>query len=149
MCQSPRSRHCTLAAVAMAVLAGLVALFLVDPARPTFGRDPRSVGAPVLFPPCPLHALTGLHCPGCGTLRALHQMLHGNLRTAFWLNPLMVSSLPFVAYWCLSGLVREVSGRRMPRFFLPAAWIWVLLGVIVLFGIARNIPLYPLSLLAP
>lgn len=143
VCHSLASRHCTLAAVAMAVLAGLVALFLVDPARPTFGRFP------AFYPPCPLHALTGLHCPGCGTLRALHQLLHGNLRTAFRLNPLMVSSLPFVAYWALSALVREVSGRRMPRFFLPAAWIWVLLGVIVLFGIARNVPLYPFSLLAP
>ena len=130
-------QRCRLAAVTVVGLVGLVALFALDPASSSF------------FAPCPFHALTELHCPGCGTLRALHQLLHGNLRTAFWLNPLMVSSLPFVAYWCVSGLVREVSGRRMPRFFLPAAWIWVLLGVIVLFGIARNIPLYPLSLLAP
>lgn len=131
------SRRCALAVVAIAVLFGLVTLFLIDPA------------GSALYPPCLFHALTGLHCPGCGTLRALHQLLHGNLRTAFRLNPLMVSSLPFVAYWVLSGLVREVSGWRMPRLFLPAAWIWVLLGVIVLFSIARNVPVYPFSLLAP
>jgi hypothetical protein len=132
-----------LAAVALAVCFGLIVLFLIDPARSTFARGP------TLFPPCPLHAITGLYCPGCGTLRALHQLLHGNLWAAFRLNPLMVCSLPLVAYWCLSELMREVSGWRRPRLFLPAAWIWVLLGVIVLFGIVRNIPSYPFSLLAP
>jgi hypothetical protein len=136
LCPSSTSRRCTLAAAA-AVVCGLVVLFLIDPAGSS------------AFPLCPLHAMTGLHCPGCGTLRALHQLLHGNLRAALGLNPLMVCSLPFVAYWCLGELMRGVGGWRLPRLFLPAAWIWVLLGVIVLFGIVRNIPYYPWSLLAP
>lgn len=123
--------------MALLALAGLVALFVLDPAR-----------SPV-FPPCPFHAMTGLHCPGCGTLRALHQLLHGNLLAALGLNPLTVLLLPPIAYSFLSGMVRVVSGRAAPRVLLPAAWIWTLLGVIVLFWIARNIPLYPFSLLAP
>jgi hypothetical protein len=130
-------RRWKLAAVMLVALFGLVALFAVDPAGSFF------------FPRCPFHALTGLHCPGCGTLRALHQLLHGNPGTAFWLNPLMVASLPLIAYSFLSGLVRVVSGWKVPVSFLPAVWIWILLGVIILFWIARNIPLYPFSLLAP
>ncbi len=117
--------------------SGLVVLFAVDPARSS------------LLPSCPFHALTGLHCPGCGTLRALHELLHGNLCTAFGLNPLMVSALPFVAYWSVSELARELGLRRLPVPFIPAVWIWLLLGVIFLYWIARNIPYHPFSLLAP
>ncbi|MGA8200207.1 MAG: DUF2752 domain-containing protein, partial [Candidatus Sulfotelmatobacter sp.] len=57
--------------------------------------DPATSG---LFPPCPLHYLTGWYCPGCGSLRALHQLLHGNLSAAWALNPLTVLLLPFLVY---------------------------------------------------
>ena len=135
--QSLIPRRWQLAALVLAASFGLSALLLIDPANSSF------------FPPCPFHALTGLHCPGCGTLRALHQLLEGNLRTAFLLNPLMVSFLPLIAYGFLSALVRALSGRNVPGVFVPAVWIWTLLGVIILFWIARNIPVYPFSLLAP
>ena len=135
--QSLIPRRWQLATLILLAFFALIALLVVDPADSS------------LFPPCPFHALTGLHCPGCGTLRALHQLLDGNLRTAFRLNPLMVSFLPLIAYGSLSGLVRVVSGRNVPGVFLPALWIWILLGVIILFWIARNIPVYPFSLLAP
>ena len=135
--QSLIPRRWQLATLILLAFFALIALLVVDPADSS------------LFPPCPFHALTGLHCPGCGTLRALHQLLDGNLRTAFGLNPLMVSFLPLIAYGFLSGLVRVVSGRNVPGVFLPALWIWIILGVIILFWIARNIPVYPFSLLAP
>jgi hypothetical protein len=93
--------------------------------------------------------LTGLFCPGCGTLRALHQLVHGRLLTAFWLNPLMVLSVPFFGYVFVSKVMLVRSGRRMWGIVIPVVWIWILLGVIILFWILRNIPLYPFSLLAP
>lgn len=103
-----------------------------------------------LYPPCPFHALTGLHCPGCGSLRALHQLLHGHVLTAFGLNPLMVLTLPFLGYAFLSSFLEELTGRiYLPRPFIPASWIWAYLGVILLFWVLRNIPVYPFSLLAP
>jgi len=126
-----------LAAPAFLVLAGLVVVFVWDPADS------------VLFPPCPFHALTGFHCPGCGTLRALHQLLHGNLVAAFLLNPLAVLCLPFVAYALVSGIIRSVGGRGMPTVCLPAPAVWTLLGAIVVFWVLRNVPVYPFSLLAP
>jgi hypothetical protein len=103
----------------------------------------------ILFPPCPLHWLTGLYCPGCGSLRAFHQLLHGNLGNAFAFNPFAVLALPFLAYGGLSYVVFRMRGRHLPRVFLPAGWIWTLGLAIVVFGIARNIPMYPFSLLAP
>ncbi len=37
----------------------------------------------------------------------------------------------------------------MPEVFIPANWIWMLLGVIVLFWVLRNVPAYPFTVLAP
>src|SRR5229473_426347 len=108
--------------------------------------DPATSG---LFPPCPLRYLTGWYCPGCGSLRAIHQLLHGNLHAAWALNPLTVLLLPFLAYGTASYVLFELSGKHLPRLFLPAVWIRSLCGVIILFGIARNLPFHPLELLAP
>lgn len=108
--------------------------------------DPATSG---LFPPCPLHYLTGWYCPGCGSLRALHQLLHGNLSAAWALNPLTVVLLPFLVYGLTSHAVNEIRGRHLPRLFLPAAWIRALCVVIILFGIARNLPNHPFDWLAP
>ena len=108
--------------------------------------DPATSG---VFPPCPLHALTGLYCPGCGSLRAFHQLLHGNLYAAFAMNPLAILTLPFVMYGAASYATFQVRGRYLPRTSLPGHWIWAVGIVIVLYGIARNVPVYPFNLLAP
>lgn len=124
-------------AVVFILLACLSVLYTYNPGNSKF------------YPTCPFHALTGLYCPGCGTLRALHQLVHGHLLTAFLLNPLMLLLVPFLGYAFVSKVVFVQSGRRMWEVFVPAAWIWILLCVIILFWILRNIPLYPFSLLAP
>jgi hypothetical protein len=126
-----------LSAMLAVAAAGLVTLYFFDPA--TSG----------VFPPCPVRYLTGWYCPGCGSLRALHQLLQGNLRAAWALNPLTVVLLPFLAYGTVSYGLFELRGRRLPQLFLPAVWIRALCAVIILFGIARNIPVHPFELLAP
>lgn len=126
----------------------VVILFLVGAVGLVFLRlfDPASSS---IFPPCPLHYFTGLYCPGCGSLRALHQLLHGNLREAWAMNPLTIILLPFVTYGLLSEGLRAFRGRGLPQIFLPAVSIQVLYGVIILFGIVRNLPFHPFNWLAP
>ncbi|MCF7955703.1 MAG: DUF2752 domain-containing protein [Phycisphaerae bacterium] len=102
-----------------------------------------------LFPPCPFNAITGLYCPGCGTLRGLHQLLHGNLMAAMGLNSLMVLSLPYLGYAYFSLWSKAIRNRPLPGRFIPAKWIWALLSVVIIFAIARNIPAYPFTILAP
>jgi hypothetical protein len=117
----------------------------------------------IFFPVCPLHALTGYYCPGCGSMRALHHLLHGDLAGALAFNPLLVIGLPFILYLFaleLSSNSRgqgtlSLEGRDTPGFarggarVLPPAFIWFIFGVLVLFTFLRNIPLYPFSWLAP
>jgi len=115
--------------IALGLAFGAVAAVL-------FAFDPVRVN---IYPACTFHRLTGLWCPGCGTTRALHQLLHGNVAAAFRFNALSMSMLPVAGYLIVRG---DVST-------LKPTWIWLLLVVIVAFGVLRNIPAYPFTLLAP
>lgn len=108
--------------------------------------DPASSG---IFPPCPLHYLTGLYCPGCGSLRAIHQLLQGHLQGAWAMNPLTCLLLPFLIYGLTSHALLCARGRGLPRVVMSAASIRALCAVIVLFGILRNLPMHPFDWLAP
>lgn len=103
-----------------------VALFVHDPRRSD------------LLPPCPFHWLTGFNCPGCGSLRATHCLLHGNWGQALQLNALFVLSIPF-----LGALVARRSWAYKP-------WVpWLAFGLLLTYGVLRNIPQWPFVLLAP
>ena len=101
------------------------------------------------FPPCPFFTLTGWYCPGCGSLRAMHQLLHGHVGAAFDLNPLLVLALPFVVYQVLAVVMRHPRLRPLSTDLIPGPWVRVMGVVLVVFGVLRNLPQYPFTLLAP
>lgn len=133
---SLESRNAKLALVGL-IVAGVAVLYRWNPATAGF------------YPPCPFFTLTGWYCPGCGSLRALHQLLHGNLAAAFDLNPLLVLVLPFVAYQLLALLFAHPRFRPLSTSLLPAVWVRVVGVTLVAFGVLRNLPQYPFTLLAP
>jgi hypothetical protein len=77
-----------------AALAAAV-LFLFDPATTGF------------YPPCLFRTFLGAQCPGCGSLRAAHQLLHGNLHEAWVLNKPLLIALPLAAAIGLLNLLRN------------------------------------------
>ena len=90
--------------------------------------------------------LTGLYCPGCGTARGFHKLLHGDLLGAWRMNPLTVLLIPLIVYLMAASVRRGPDGKSGS----PPSWIgWVVIVTIVVFWIARNIPVYPFNLLAP
>ena len=65
------------------------------------------------FPKCIFLQITGLKCPGCGSQRVIHSLLHLDARNAFEANALLVLSLPYIA-----ALIASVAlKRRFPRFY--------------------------------
>jgi len=110
--------------------AALLAMALVF-----FFFDPAQGG---LYPRCQFHRLTGLNCPGCGSLRALHHLTHGEIGAAFRCNPLLIGLLPlltFVGVRCL----QHGSKAFDTVLFRPVA-VWTLLAITVAFGVLRNLP---------
>jgi len=102
-----------------------------------------------LFPPCPFRYLTGSYCPGCGSMRALHQLLNGHLLKAVDFNILMIISLPFLMFYLVLASAFTVLEKPLPVIHLSSEWIWAVFGLIIAYWVLRNIPVFPFTILAP
>ena len=99
-----------------AVAVGAVILYRFDPTVARF------------YPHCVFHDLTGLQCPGCGTTRALHHLLHGDVAGAFRLNAMLFVAVPFAAV--------AAASRR----FATHPWtVWTALVVTFGWWVLRNL----------
>ncbi|WP_186991081.1 DUF2752 domain-containing protein [Constantimarinum furrinae] len=111
---------------------GFVFYFLFNPADHSF------------FLPCPFKLITGYDCPGCGSQRAIHQLLHGNIVAAFHLNPLLILSLPLIFYGLGIHLWNYFSERKLTAWlFYSNLFIYIYFGLVVIFWILRNLSFYP------
>ena len=131
-------RRLLAAACVVAVLGtGAIVLFLNEPTQTRF------------FPKCILRETTGLNCPGCGSTRALHQLLHGRVTAAMHYNVLLVVSLPVLAYAMARRGLGWFNVRIPPYRPLRSGLIWGLFVLVVAYFILRNVPIAPFTLLAP
>ncbi|MBQ2522391.1 MAG: DUF2752 domain-containing protein [Bacteroidales bacterium] len=90
------------------------------------------------FPKCPFYALTGWKCPGCGTQRAVHQLLHLHIGAAFRYNAALVLSLPLLAFLLLAWRLR----LRYPKLYAATRsryLSWALIVLLLLWWILRNV----------
>jgi hypothetical protein len=91
------------------------------------------------FPKCPFLSLTGFQCPGCGSQRAIHQLLHGNLAASFRLNALFLPALIYGISGYILALVwpEKWPSIRLRWYGVNAAWS--ALAIILIFSIGRNL----------
>lgn len=87
-----------------------------------------------LYPQCVFRSLTGLDCPGCGTTRALHHLLHGRIGEAFRLNP-MLFAIMITAACAVPSLAR---GER-PQFLARPWFGWGSVAVVMGWWVVRNL----------
>lgn len=93
------------------------------------------------FPPCPFYTLTGWRCPGCGSQRAIHQLLNGNVIAAWHYNPLMVAAIPYVTVgmWFQWKTPKDRWGKYLHRTLYHGRSTYVILIVVLLFWVERNL----------
>lgn len=102
-------------------------------------------------PRCAMHEMTGLHCPGCGGTRAFFFLAHGDLLTSIRYNPWALVLVVGLGIW---------AGKRVIRVFAPLSpWgtplemrsgtLWTILVLLIVFGVLRNLPWWPFTLMAP
>ncbi|MDE6161123.1 MAG: DUF2752 domain-containing protein [Muribaculaceae bacterium] len=96
--------------------------------------DPAAAGA---APRCVLRAATGYDCPGCGTQRALHALLHGRLSEAWNFNPAAFVAVPLAAAYAVA---EAVPGRfaRIERLLYRPAFIMAIAAAVTAWWILRN-----------
>ncbi|MBI3260293.1 MAG: DUF2752 domain-containing protein [Ignavibacteriae bacterium] len=100
-------------------------------------------------PRCPFFWATGLYCPGCGTTRGFHRLLHGDIIGALHANILMTITVPYILHRFLSYLSVHLLGKKIPEIMLPPLWVKILVGFTLVFWVVRNIPIYPFNQLIP
>jgi hypothetical protein len=100
-------------------------------------RDPHTEGS---WGICPTAAM-GFACPGCGGLRAVNDLTHGDLLAAASSNLAFVVLLPFLVAGLGVWVVARWRGRRVAvpmSVVRPVAWAG--LALLVAFSVLRNLP---------
>ena len=82
---------------------------------------------------CPIHSLTGIFCPGCGSTRAARALLGGDLELAFHNNALFLISPVLVL---VGVLISKYSKNRIWLYL----FLSLLLAVVIAFTVLRNQP---------
>jgi hypothetical protein len=115
------------ALVASGALATTTLVAVVDPNEPGH------------YPTCPFLALTGYYCPGCGSLRALHDLAHGDLAGALARNPALALATGGLLIAFVLWTRRLWRGQA--RTWVAPSWaLYGLLGLVLAFWVLRNVP---------
>ena len=94
--------------------------------------------AEYIFPKCPFFMLTGLKCPGCGSQRALYQLLNFNLWEAFKYNASLVLSIPLLLFLSVAYVIRN-KAPKLYRISYSPILSWSILVLLLLWWLLRNI----------
>lgn len=106
---------------------------------------------PYSYPlPCIFYVITGLYCPGCGAGRACYSILHLRFKDAFCYNPLMTLLLPLLGLYIAARAIdwMVTGGNHVDGKISVKLLVWILV-IVFIYGVLRNIPVFPFTLLAP
>lgn len=94
----------------------------------------------IFFPKCPIYQLTGWQCPGCGSQRAIHCLMHLDFIQAFRYNAIMVFSIPYVVFGIYLEYFNGKSRHpQMRKFLFGEKACYLLLVIITIFTVGRNL----------
>ncbi len=114
------------------VVAGLVMLVL---GFIYYALDPSTSDA---FPRCSFLSLTGYKCPGCGSQRAVHALLNGDVAGAFRFNALLMIAVPWMGL-CLFAESRRTRNPRLYARLNPELLMSLFLALTLSWWLLRNI----------
>ena len=89
---------------------------------------------------CPIRAVLGVQCPGCGSTRCFQALGSGDLVAAVRHNPLLTSAIAGALLYCGVGLVAPQAVNRLTPWFgvRQKQVAWVIVGLIIIFTVGRN-----------
>ena len=92
-----------------------------------------------IYIPCLFHKITNLYCPGCGVTRMIISLLKGNLYQAFRYNMLIFILTPSLMFFIFDYIISRKKQRDALYEKIPNSIWYILIIVLVIFGIIRNI----------
>ena len=124
----PPLRLFLLFGIPLTIIGGGVALFFLNPSEHSF------------FPKCALYMATGFSCPGCGSTRALYQLTHGDVLEAMRLNPGLMALITLGITDYVRFVVSVIRGNPFQTLFGRLKLLGALMGVMLVYGVIRNLP---------
>ena len=100
--------------------------YAIDPATST------------VFPRCTFLTLTGYKCPGCGSQRAIHALLNGDIKGALGYNAMLIVAIPWIALCLFAEGQRTRRPRLYERLNAPLLF-WLFLVAVLAWWLLRNI----------
>ncbi|WP_287211904.1 DUF2752 domain-containing protein [Muribaculum sp.] len=82
--------------------------------------------------------VTGFKCPGCGSQRAVHAILNGDMVTAWRMNAFLVAAIPVIAVMLVAELMRT-RNRAFYKSVNSRVVVLSVLFLIVMWWVLRNI----------
>jgi hypothetical protein len=108
------------------LLGGLVIVYRFPPTEYSF------------YPRCPIYLATHWLCPGCGSTRALHALLHLDVQSALHYNALFTLLFPVACLWFGFISYRALRYDQSLNLAMPRSVAVCLIVTFVLFTVARN-----------
>ena len=89
--------------------------------------------------PCPIRAVTGYRCPGCGITHCAVNLLHGRVREAFEANQFVFILAPFGLIYGIWRAVRYIRDGS-EEISIPETIVFAILFILAIaFAFHRNI----------
>ena len=123
--------------IPLIVIGGATTLFFLNPSDYSF------------FPKCTFHNATGYSCPGCGSTRALFNLTHGNILEALRLNPGLIALLILSFTDYMRYLMAIKKSKVFNSLFGNMKLVFAIIGLMIVYGILRNLPWIPFTNLVP
>lgn len=118
-----------------ALLAFMLVSFAVALATAYYFIDPVEVR---WMPRCLWKVATGTDCPGCGSQRMAHALMHGDISGAWYANAYALCMLPLVAFLIWLEFVKHHHPKLYAKVHHPVA-ITFLASSIFLWWLFRNL----------
>lgn len=90
------------------------------------------------LPPCFTYTVFSFHCPGCGITRSIKALLNGDILLSLRQNILPVVGI-VLAVWLYIEFLFYVFHRMPPFTLLKEKYVYIGLGILLIYTILRNI----------
>jgi len=96
--------------------------------------------------PCVFKTLTHLNCPSCGVSRMCVSISHGDIKSAFYYNQVLVFLTPLIALYYIFYQIRYIRTGQRKISKLENNTMILIIVILIIYGIVRNLPFYPYRL---
>ena len=96
--------------------------------------------------PCAFKTLTHLNCPSCGVSRMCVSISHGDIKSAFYYNQVLIFLTPLIALYYIFYQIRYIRTGQRKISKLENNTMILIIVILIIDGIVRNLPFYPYRL---